>query len=82
MFFMTIAAIGSIIELSSKRTGQNTLLKSICSLALSCFLVFVPLSIYTIDVFQINTDAVTTLKKVSWYHYLVDLNKKTLIRST
>jgi hypothetical protein len=76
MFFMTVAAIGSIVELSSKIAGERGVFKSILSLTLSVYLAFIPLGAYSIDVFSVELNNSGELKRLSWFHKLKELGIK------
>lgn len=74
--FMTIAAIGSLLELSSKRDGTSSFFKFGSSLVLATYLTFIPLTAYGLDVFDVKGEVVTELHEVSWVHNLNKLGAK------
>jgi hypothetical protein len=74
--FMSIAAIGSVIELSSKRPDIGGFLKFASSLTLTTYLVLIPLGGYSLEVFDAPTAIGSNLKSVSWFHHLKELGLK------
>lgn len=76
MLFMTIAAIGSVIDLSSKRAYSGGMLKFASSIVLSAYLVFIPIGAYSVEVFNAESAIVVKLQDISWFHYLNELGSK------
>lgn len=73
LLFMTIAAIGSVLELSSTRSGGGGFLKFITALALSGYLAFIPIGVYSLEVFDAKSETIITFKNVSWFHHIYEL---------
>lgn len=76
MLFMTIAAVGSVVELSSKKASSGGILKFATAVVLSSYLVFIPLSAYSLKVFNAESEIVDNLQSISWFHYLNELGSK------
>lgn len=70
MFFMTLSAVGALVELSSKRIGGGGGGKFISAIALSVYLAFIPVGTYVLQVFKGSSETVTTLTSISWFHQL------------
>ncbi|MFT5851558.1 MAG: hypothetical protein ACI87J_001531 [Colwellia sp.] len=78
MLFMTIAAVGSVVELSSKRAYSGGVLKFVTAVGLSAYLVFIPLGAYSLKVFNAESTIVDNLQDISWFHYLNELGSKNI----
>jgi hypothetical protein len=73
LLFMTIAAIGSVLELSTKRRGDSGFFKFTAALALSGYLAFIPIGVYSLEVFNAESETIKTFKNLSWFHHIYEL---------
>lgn len=73
MLFMTIAAVCSIIELSSRNGRKGGVINFVASCALSSYLAFIPIGVYSLKVFEADDEIINTFISASWYHQMNEL---------